>query len=59
LNMAADICDEVLLLKNGEAKGFGRPGEVFSEGEISKAFHVTARHENLAPSNTKHMTFHL
>ncbi len=59
LNMAADVCDHVLLLDDGKAVGFGAPLDVFSEIAISKAFHVTARHELLAPSNTKHMTFHL
>ena len=59
LNMAADVCDQVLLLDDGKAVGFGTPPVVFSETAISKAFHVTARRERLAPSNTKHMTFHL
>jgi len=59
LNMATDVCDNVLLLNDGKAVGFGAPQDVFSEVAISKAFHVTARREHLAPSNTKHMTFHL
>ena len=59
LNMAADVCDQVLLLDDGSAVGFGAPQDVFSEIAISSAFHVTARREHLAPSNTKHMTFHL
>ena len=59
LNMAADVCDQVLLLDDGRAVGFGAPQDVFSEIAISSAFHVTARREHLAPSNTKHMTFHL
>ncbi|WP_083805763.1 ABC transporter ATP-binding protein [Roseobacter sp. SK209-2-6] len=59
LNMAADVCDQVLLLDDGYAVGFGAPQDVFSEIAISNAFHVTARREHLAPSNTKHMTFHL
>lgn len=59
LNMAADVCDDVLLLDDGKVVGFGAPEDVFSGIAISKAFHVTARREHLAPSNTKHMTFHL
>ena len=59
LNMAADVCDQVLLLDDGKAVGFGASQDVFSEIAISKAFHVTARREHLAPSNTNHMTFHL
>ena len=59
LNMAADVCDDVLLLDDGKAVGFGAPEDVFSEMAISNAFQVTTRREHLAPSNTKHMTFHL
>ena len=59
LNMAADVCDQVLLLDDGKAIGFGAPQDVFSEIAISNAFQVTARRELLAPSDTKHMTFHL
>ena len=43
LNMAADVCDQVLLLDDGKAVGFGAPQDVFSEIAISKAFHLTAR----------------
>lgn len=59
LNMAADVCDDVLLLQDGRALGFGPPNTVFTESSISDAFGVTARQEHLAPSNAKHMTFHL
>ncbi|MEL6467500.1 MAG: ABC transporter ATP-binding protein [Pseudomonadota bacterium] len=59
LNMAAEVCDQALLLDDGKAVGFGAPQDVFSEVAISNAFHVTARREHLAPSNAKHMTFHL
>ena len=59
LNMAADVCDDVLLLQDGHALGFGPPNTVFTESSISDAFGVTARQEHLAPSNAKHMTFHL
>jgi len=43
LNMAAEVCDQVLLLDDGKAVGSGAPQNVFSEIAISKAFHVTAR----------------
>lgn len=59
LNMAEDVCDQVLLLHDGKAFGFGAPKDVFSEVAISNAFHVTAQREHLSPSNKKHMTFHL
>lgn len=59
LNMATEVCDEVLLLQAGQPLGFGAPDTVFTEDTLSGAFSVTARQERLAPSNTKHMTFHL
>lgn len=59
LNMAAAVCDDVLMLQAGTPLGFGPPELVFTEGRISKAFCVTARQERLAPSDTKHLTFHL
>ena len=59
LNLAAQICDDVLLLNAGIPLGFGPPASVFSEDVVSKAFRVTARQELLAPSHTKHLTFHL
>ncbi|MFT5867362.1 MAG: iron complex transport system ATP-binding protein [Gammaproteobacteria bacterium] len=59
LNMAAAVCDDVLMLQAGTPLGFGPPEKVFTEGRISEAFCVTARHEKLAPSDTKHLTFHL
>ncbi|MDX8349279.1 ABC transporter ATP-binding protein [Cognatiyoonia sp. IB215446] len=59
LNLAADICDHILLLQNGRPVGFGTPDEVLSEAAVSNAFHVQARREHLAPSNTNHLTFHL
>ncbi|MEP2642264.1 ABC transporter ATP-binding protein [Roseobacter sp.] len=59
LNMAAQVCDSVLLLQNGHPLGFGPPETVFSERAVSDAFGVTAQQELLAPSDTKHMTFHL
>ena len=59
LNMAAAVCDDVLLLQGGAPLNFGPPGTVFTECAVSKAFQVSAREERLAPSNTKHLTFHL
>ncbi|MEM9970164.1 MAG: ABC transporter ATP-binding protein [Pseudomonadota bacterium] len=59
LNLAAGVCDDILLLQGGRPCGFGPPGEVLSEAVVSKAFQVTARRERLAPSNTDHLTFHL
>ena len=59
LNMAAGVCDDVLLLKAGKPLGFGPPRQVLSEATVSGAFQVHARREHLAPSDTDHLTFHL
>lgn len=59
LNMAAGACDDILLLQSGRALGFGTPEQVLSEAAVSDAFQVHARREQLAPSNTDHLTFHL
>ncbi|MEL7026220.1 MAG: ABC transporter ATP-binding protein [Pseudomonadota bacterium] len=59
LNMAATVCDSVLLLQNGRSLGFGAPSTVFTEQTVSDAFRVTARQEQLTPSETNHLTFHL
>jgi len=57
--MAAEICDEVMILKNGSLLGYGVPGEVFSAEAISGTFEVAASHERLAPSNKSLLTFNL
>ena len=59
LNMARSNCDEILLLKDGCALGFGKPNLILSECNISEAFRVKACHELLTPSNSKQITFHL
>ncbi|MEO1679336.1 MAG: ABC transporter ATP-binding protein [Pseudomonadota bacterium] len=59
LNMAAAICDDVLLLAGGRTLGFGPPGQVLTEAAVSAAFRVNARHNRLEPSGSTHMTFHL
>ncbi|WP_341366458.1 ABC transporter ATP-binding protein [Yoonia sp. BS5-3] len=59
LNLAAGVCDDILLLRAGETIGFGPPDQVLSEAAVSDAFQVTARRERLAPSNAGHLTFHL
>ena len=59
LNMAAAVCDDVLLLQDGRLLGFGQPETVFTETTVSNAFSVTARQERLSPSDAKHLTFHL
>ena len=59
LNMARSNCDDILLLKDGCALGFGNPNFILSESNISEAFRVKACHVLLTPSNTKQITFHL
>lgn len=59
LNMAANICDNILLLKNGHPLGFGKPNIILSEKNISNAFTIKACHEVLIPSNSNQITFHL
>jgi len=59
LNMAAGVCDDLLLLDGGKPIGFGAPRDVLSENTVSQAFKVNARRERLSPSDTDHLTFHL
>lgn len=59
LNMAADICDDVLILKDGHLKGSGVPEAVFSTEAISGTFQVAASYERLAPSDKNLLTFNL
>ena len=59
LNMATAVCDHVLMLQGGAPLSFGTPQTVLTESAVSQVFQVTARQERLAPSDTKHLTFHL
>lgn len=59
LNLASGVCDDILLLHAGRTVGFGSPGTVLSETAVSAAFQVAARREQILPSNTDHLTFHL
>jgi len=59
LNMAASVCDDVLMLKAGKSLGFGQPETVLSEVSVSRAFQVNARQDHLRLSNSNHLTFEL
>ena len=59
LNMAAEVCDDILVLDRGRARGFGPPQQVLGEELVSTTFRVDARRECLTPSSTPHLTFHL
>ncbi|SFS21809.1 ABC transporter ATP-binding protein [Yoonia litorea] len=59
LNMAANICDEILMLEDGHPRGFGAPDDLLTEALVSNTFRVDARRERLAPSDAHHLSFHL
>lgn len=59
LNLAADICDDVLMLSNGQTIGFGPPSNILNEGAVSDVFQVIAHREQLSKSNKNHLTYHL
>ncbi|WP_412552597.1 ABC transporter ATP-binding protein [Shimia sp. MIT1388] len=59
LNMAADVCDAILLLKDGHCQGFGSANDVLSEQLVSDTFSVTAQRQMLSVSQNQHLTFHL
>ncbi|MDP2121939.1 MAG: ABC transporter ATP-binding protein [Hoeflea sp.] len=59
LNMAAVVCDDILLLQQGQAMGFGTPDDVLADETVSRAFGVLARRERLTPSETTHFTYQL
>ncbi|MEO1549206.1 MAG: ABC transporter ATP-binding protein [Pseudomonadota bacterium] len=59
LNLAAGLCDDVLLLHAGHTVGFGPPDHVLCEGAVSDAFQVIAHKEQLSHSQIDHFTYHL
>ena len=59
INMAADVCDEVAMLKEGHLLGFGMPDTVFSAEAISGTFQVDASYEKLSSSDKSLLIFNL
>ncbi|MBO9474235.1 ABC transporter ATP-binding protein [Shimia sp. R10_1] len=59
LNLAADVCDRILILKNGAPKGFGAPMDVLKDRLVSETFQVRAQREQLSVSQKNHLTFQL
>ena len=59
LNMAAQVCDDILVLRHGQTMGFGAPYEVLTSERVTSAFGVYARSEELSLSARQHLTFHL
>ncbi|KUP91144.1 ABC transporter ATP-binding protein [Tritonibacter horizontis] len=59
LNVAAGVCDDVLVLKDGHSQGFGPPQTLLTNALVSNTFRVDARREHLAPSGASHFSFTL
>lgn len=59
LNLAAQACDEVLLLDRGRAVAQGPPAAALTPATLSPAFAVTVRQDRLALADRLHLTFHL
>ncbi|MCG3268334.1 ABC transporter ATP-binding protein [Yoonia sp. I 8.24] len=59
LNMAAGVCDDVLVLKDGHPQGFGPPQTLLTDALVSHTFRVAAQREQLAPSGASHFSFSL
>ncbi|PID36218.1 MAG: iron ABC transporter ATP-binding protein [Rhodobacterales bacterium] len=59
LNLAAGVCDQVLVLKGGRPMGYGPPQDLLTDRLVSQTFGVAARQERLEPSGVDHFTFHL
>ena len=57
--MAADTCDEVVILKDGHLLSVGTPDVAFSADAVSRTFEVMANYERLAPSDKNLLTFNL
>lgn len=59
LNLAAELCDDILLLRQGQAVAFGAPGDVLTPARVSAAFDVGVHAEHLSLSGRQHLTYHL
>lgn len=59
LNMAAGVCDDILLLHKGTQVAFGEPTEVLTSERVARAFGVYAQVERLNISGRQHLTFNL
>lgn len=59
LNMAASVCDDILLLHRGEQIAFGPPTDVLTSDRVAKAFGVHTKVETLSVSDRQHLTFDL
>lgn len=59
LNLAADVCDRILVLQNGKTMAVGTPREVLCDKLVSETFSVQARLEELSLSHKPHFSFQL
>lgn len=59
LNMATDVCDDILLLQKGRTAGFGPSADILTSERVSEAFGIFAQQEQLSVSARSHLTFHL
>ncbi|WP_368185647.1 ABC transporter ATP-binding protein [Aestuariibius sp. HNIBRBA575] len=59
LNMAASVCDDVLVLKDGHPQGFGPPQTLLTDRLVSTTFQVDAQRDHLALSGESHFSFNL
>ncbi|MHA7772135.1 ABC transporter ATP-binding protein [Roseibium sp. M-1] len=59
LNLAAGVCDRLLLLHKGRSVAYGAPDRVLSPAHIEHAYGVRVQRELLAASERPHLTFHL
>ncbi|WP_269581416.1 ABC transporter ATP-binding protein [Roseibium sp. Sym1] len=59
LNLAAQLCDQVLLLYRGRQVAHGRPDEVLTPAHIEHAYSVRVSRQDPAPGRAPHFSFHL
>nr|WP_282449334.1 ABC transporter ATP-binding protein [Roseibium sp. CAU 1639] len=59
LNLAARVCDEVLLLHRGRQVAHGAPEEVLTPKNIEHAYSVKVMRQELSLSRDPHLSFHL
>ncbi len=59
LNLAAQVCDRVLVLKHGQMMAVGTPDDVLTDDLVSKTFSVDAQLEELSLSGKSHFSFQL
>ncbi|MDF0603349.1 ABC transporter ATP-binding protein [Psychromarinibacter sp. C21-152] len=59
LNLAFDLCNEVLVLSHGEMIAHGTPDAALDAATVAQAFAVTARRERLEPSGRNRFTYTL